>query len=155
MHILYQGYYCIAIYYMYTYIGFRSCLFVCAPFGQTLKDFAEEGRPVTLVEVWTQSEHCVERGRNSKSFSAAADKTVNRRFYVRHYFVFIAIYYASYIYITSDQFSARPHLLPALEIWFEVRRPQSMRVVDVAADFLPLAVDISNKNYRGQLSVAH
>lgn len=48
-----------------------------------------------------------------------------------------------------------PHLLPALEVRVEVRRPQSMRVVDVATDLLPLAVHVSDKNYGGELSVAN
>ena len=39
-------------------VCFRSHLFVRAPFEQSLKFFAEEGRPNTVVEAWARSEQC-------------------------------------------------------------------------------------------------
>lgn len=55
---------------------------------------------------------------------------------------------------TKDADRNRPsHLLPPLEVRLEVGRPQPVRVVDVAAHLLPLAVHVSNEDDRGQLAV--
>ena len=46
------------------------------------------------------------------------------------------------------------HLLAPLEVRLEVGRPQPVRVVDVAADLLALAVHVPNEDDGGQLAVS-
>ena len=47
----------------------------------------------------------------------------------------------------------RSHLLPPLEVRLEVCRSQPVRVVDVAAHLLPLAVHVANEDDGGELAV--
>ena len=63
-------------------VPFSVHRFARAPFTQTLRRSAEEGRRNTVVEVWARSVQCVSHGVRSKFFlfGAGVDETITRGF---------------------------------------------------------------------------